>query len=939
MNRKPIFKRALPWALSVVLALSFILAISPIPTAEAADITWVEDPNNPVYDPVDHRAYYPCVLYDPDRFSGHGASCCYKMWYGGYDGVGTHKEAVVYSDDGVTWSGPVEMQGIETDGYHAKVLYIPGGYGAGPYYYKIWYWDPTYLYQIEAMRTADSTDGVNWVNDQALTEDAAYPLVSGVAGTDWKRGTYGPVAMLYNASAANTGGDPFDYTFSMYYDATTGGMEVIGLAYSADGKNWTRYGNDPVLDHGDPGDWDSDYVTNGTVIPDLGGEWHMWYSGSGPAGGGNEGVGYATSPDGINWTRDGDNPIISIYDGVAWRDARTYTPSVLYSADKFDGHGQASLFKMWFSGVTETPDKNYAIGYMSSDDPEPALSLRKMATPSGEVTRGQVVLYTIRLKNEGDLETSDATITDAAPTYTGYVTHTTTLNGELLSDRSGDTPLAGGLVVNSPGEPPGVIAPGEEAVVTFMVQVGNDLPLGGSVLNTATAVASGTAPVEASCENKSPASLPSTWYFAEGSTQTGFDEFILLSNMGSEDMTVTVTYITENGGESSFRHLLPAHSRRTVYVNAEMPGETGVAAIINGEEGLICERSMYYQYRDIRGGDDVIGANSPSIDLFFAEGFTGTPESPFDEWILILNPNDRASTVTVDYLFPGGETVRREYEVSGRRRLSIGVDQELGEGREVSARIRSELPVVAERSMYFIYNGVWPGGHSGMASTGARSDWYLAEGYTGWEGSPFDEWILVANQNEGAASITVTYMFPDGSTEEVQHLAAPESRLTISADAEVGQERMISAHIHCDLPVVVERAMYFDYRGAWAGGHNCLGAAAPASEFNFAEGYTGNPGSQFETWLLIQNTSGDAKTALVEYILASGEIVDQVLELPPSSRTTVFANQVLNIEALEFSIRVTSKDGSPTLLAERAMYFDYLGSFGQSQGGHDVVGY
>jgi hypothetical protein len=118
-----------------------------------------------------------------------------------------------------------------------------------------------------------------------------------------------------------------------------------------------------------------------------------------------------------------------------------------------------------------------------------------------------------------------------------------------------------------------------------------------------------------------------------------------------------------------------------------------------------------------------------------------------------------------------------------------------------------------------------------------------------------------------------------------------------------------------------------------------MGAAAPQSTLYFAEGYTGNPGSQFETWLLIQNTSAEGKTAVVDYILASGEVITQEVTLEPHSRTTVYTNEVLGRESLEFSIRVRSKDGSASLLAERAMYFDYLGSFGHAKGGDDVAGY
>jgi hypothetical protein len=97
--------------------------------------------------------------------------------------------------------------------------------------------------------------------------------------------------------------------------------------------------------------------------------------------------------------------------------------------------------------------------------------------------------------------------------------------------------------------------------------------------------------------------------------------------------------------------------------------------------------------------------------------------------------------------------------------------------------------------------------------------------------------------------------------------------------------------------------------------------------------------SQFETWLLIQNTSDAEKTAQVEYVLGSGEIVRQDVSVGAHSRTTIYCNEVLNRPSLEFSMRVISLDGTPCLLAERAMYFSYMGSFGVSQGGDDVVGY
>lgn len=897
-----------------------------------------EYPGNPVYDPSDHRAYYPCVLYDAAGFSGHGHASYYKMWYGGYSSKpgATSNMAVTYSEDGINWSEPEELTGILSTGYHAQVVYVPEGYGSGPYYYKIWYWDgiDDNIYSFTAIRTADSVDGVNWENDHSITQDPAAPLVTGI-WPDWNRGTYGPVCVLYNPGASNTGGNPFDYTFAMYYDGTTGAKEVIGLGYSADGNYWRRYGDDPVLGLGNPGEWDENYATFGTVARDQDGDWHLWYSGGVSAS--NEGIGYASSDDGIHWTKDPENPILHITDGVPWRDVRTYTPSVLISPTRFDGHGEAALLKMWFSGRTNTPSTNYAVGYLTT--PYPVLELAKGSSPAGEAVRGGVITYTLRLRNVGSSAAEGTVLTDPVPPYTSYVAHTTTLNGVLLPDPPQGSPLASGLQVNSPGEAPGVIAPGEEAVVTFMVQVGSDLPLGASVRNLASAMATNADPVEASCINPSSSQLPSSWYFAEGSTQPGFDQFLLLSNMGDQDLEVAVTYLTDKGEERTFSHRLPAHSRQTVYVNAEMPGESGLGTIINGDGSFICERSMYYRYGEIAGGDIAMGVPSPSLDLFLAEGFTGIPGSEFDEWILVLNPGYSTAEIDVDYLFPGGSSLSKGYKVPARSRTTINVDSEVGEGQEVSARLRSSIPVVVERSMYFRYWNGWKGGHTGMASTGSRTDWFLAEGFTGHDHSRFDTWILVANENEDPTQVTVTYMFPGGGTETLTYTAPARGRLTISADRDLGEGREFSARIHSELPVVVERAMYFDYWNLWDGGHNGSALSSPAAELYFAEGYTGNPASDFQTWLLIQNATGEKKDVRVEYFLGSGEVVRQELSLEPFSRTTVFVDPVLGGGSLEFSTRISTSDGSPSILAERAMYFDYLGSFGRSPGGHVRGGY
>jgi Putative Ig domain len=352
------------WTFSLVVFLFLPMAIGLLTVAapaEASDVVFVD--HGSVYDPPasSDKAYYPSVLYDESQFSGHGASHYYKMWYADAQG---QFEAVTYSNDGISWSSPVQTTGIVASGYHAKVIYIPSGYSGagGTYYYKIWYWDSSAnVYSINALRTADSTDGENWQNDQVLTQDAAKPLVTGDP-SNWSAGSYGPVTILDHPSATNAGPNPFDYTFSMYYDVTTGGQEAVALAFSIDGNHWMRYGSAPVLPHGSAADWDSDYASHGTVIKGSDGVWRMWYSGSGPSAGAEHGIGYATSADGINWTKDPGNPIFSIDQAVAWRSSRCYTPSVIYRSTHFDGHGAAAAYKMWFTGEAGAGG-NRTIGY------------------------------------------------------------------------------------------------------------------------------------------------------------------------------------------------------------------------------------------------------------------------------------------------------------------------------------------------------------------------------------------------------------------------------------------------------------------------------------------------------------------------------------------------------------------------------------------------
>jgi hypothetical protein len=75
----------------------------------------------------------------------------------------------------------------------------------------------------------------------------------------------------------------------------------------------------------------------------------------------HEGIGYASSNDGKNWTRDVNNPILHISDGVSYRNSRVYTPAVVD-----DGSGS---LKMYYSARSGSGPKNIGLAVQSVTAP------------------------------------------------------------------------------------------------------------------------------------------------------------------------------------------------------------------------------------------------------------------------------------------------------------------------------------------------------------------------------------------------------------------------------------------------------------------------------------------------------------------------------------------------------------------------------------------
>ena len=386
----------------VVVALMVFMTIPA--AAMGAPPTWYDWGSNPIYDwGSSHRAYYPSVLYSATGFDGNGKDFAYKMYYD--DGGETW---LAYSHDGETWERWGLAPVLAGDWRHPQVLYDAGAFGdsAGDLiqasstetyavdpYYKGWFWEAG---NGSLVRFAYSADGEFWHTDYPL--DVCPPDEPG-----WQN----PGSPVYDLHVMYDGG-----TYRGWAD-NNGRIYNVS---SSDGTTWTLDSPAVAVDLGSTSptvEWDSSSLSRVAVVKTSPTEWHLWYGGAGKydwnaasGGGGNMGIGYASSTDGLNWTKDtGNNPIASIGGGGTFNgygpsgtfnDERNYAMSVLYDPGYFGANGTAAIWKMWRSG--RDTSGVYSLGFATSEITETPTSLTCEISDT-EVPRGAKVAVWGRLSD------------------------------------------------------------------------------------------------------------------------------------------------------------------------------------------------------------------------------------------------------------------------------------------------------------------------------------------------------------------------------------------------------------------------------------------------------------------------------------------------------------------------------------------------------------
>jgi predicted GH43/DUF377 family glycosyl hydrolase len=208
--------------------------------------------------------------------------------------------------------------------------------------YRMWFSGGNTTYT--AIGYAGSSDGLSWnVNPNPV-------LTSGPIGA-WDSGSVAIGSVLMNGTQ-----------IIMYYRGTNPTTYVngaIGMARSNDGITWTKYSGNPVLTPTLFGP-DQGYIASPFVIK-LQLTYNMWYAGRNVTFQKQTAyttIQYATSLNGINWTKWPRPVLTPSTDSNAWDSVAVYSPSVYFNGTKFG---------LWYTGLGQSL-KNPQIGVATSPD-------------------------------------------------------------------------------------------------------------------------------------------------------------------------------------------------------------------------------------------------------------------------------------------------------------------------------------------------------------------------------------------------------------------------------------------------------------------------------------------------------------------------------------------------------------------------------------------
>jgi hypothetical protein len=303
-----------------------------------------------------------------------------------------------------------------------------------------------------------------------------------------------------------------------------------------------------------------------------------------------------------------------------------------------------------------------------------------------------------------------------------------------------------------------------------------------------------------------------SWYLPEGSSNWGFETFLLVQNPGSAEATCEITYMIEGEGPRSFSRKVPGRARRTYNMAEEIGGEDA-SIMVSSDRPVIAERAMYKDGR--RQGHGSIGAVRPANSYFLAEG---TSAWGFTTYVLVQNPHRGEVDVEITYMTDSGPVAHPENPIRmpGGTRKTVRVNDFLA-GRDFSTEVQGSGTIIAERAMYWDA-GLGEACHASIGTAAPHHNFFLPDGQCG---GGYETWTLVQNPNPGDVSVEISYLSAEGANNKSFTAVIPAgSRRTFDMSEQYPGRSVRAGTVvkaRSAAPgnrIIVERAMYWNSRGA-----------------------------------------------------------------------------------------------------------------------------
>lgn len=429
----------------------------------------------------------------------------------------------------------------------------------------------------------------------------------------------------------------------------------------------------------------------------------------------------------------------------------------------------------------------------------------------------------------------------------------------------------------------------------------------GTVALTATGVSSRTA-ATVTVNAAVPTHVGSTtWYFAVGRTDAGFDEQLDILNVNAGPVNGTITLFYGEGRTASQSFSLQARTRATFDV-LRLVGATQVSAVVQANLPVAAAQVID---RAGQAAMATAGVPAPKNTWYLAEGYTGLT---FLEDLDLLNPGNSTAHVHIAWpLFNGRPPIVQDVVLAPRSRRTIPVNAYVPRASHATI-VNSDVPIAVGRALLFGLRQ--QGGTAGLGVSSASTALTFAEGSTA---NGFEEYLTMLNPAyAGTAHVNATFYDRAGRLLGATSVAIDGLHRANIRVNDLVHDAAVSSVLTSDVPIVAERSMYFGApNGSDADGTSVFGQTTPYNGWAFAAGDTRPGRSEF---LLLFNPRPTPVTVQATWYADSGQVVERIFTIPATARLNIdLTLQVPELPRGLHGVVVRSVAGGP-FFAEQALY-------------------